>query len=144
MLSKVPLVFHTDKGSQANCAEEAKIHTPSSPVTWTDQLRRPPWYDSGLLWFPCRVQISRDQLMIAMSQQQGNPWDSETCSIPQPPAALWLLRACHPQIMRFSLGFKVIVIALPSPSRRSESQIPPKAATDVVLIWSLQKPTIKT
>ena len=132
--SKVPLVFTTDKGSQANYAEEGRIHIPSSPVTWADWLQRPPLYDSGHLWFPCRVQISRDQLTTAMSQgTQGSPWDSKTCSITQPPVPWQMLRTCHPQIVRFSLGFSVISIALPSPSRRSESQIPPKAATDVVL-----------
>ena len=132
--SKVPLVFSTDKGSQASDAEEGRIHIPSSPVTWADWLQRPPLGDSGHLWFPCRVQISRDQLTTAMSQgTQGSPWDSETCSITQPPVPWQMLRTCHPQIVRFSLSFSVISIALPSPSRRSESKIPPKAATDAVL-----------
>ena len=56
--SKVPLVFTTDKDSQASDAEEGRIHIPSSPVTWADWLQRPPLDDSGHLWFPCRVQIS--------------------------------------------------------------------------------------
>lgn len=72
--------------------------------------------------------LCRDQMTVAVSQQQGSPWGGENSSTPQLPAPADMLSACHPKTMKFSPGFQMI--ALPSPSWRSESQIPLKAATD--------------